>query len=88
MDRPLQTKFKVDDWIVVLNTGTSVGTYKSGCVPGDVSQIRRIDDKKGRADYKDPRHYGDNFNLRAESFRKATTEEVMEASIKNNYQIY
>ena len=81
--------FKVEDWIYITSIGSSVscrfketGERHYGASEGDVVQIKGIVPKYGNASESDPRYYGDNFNLRAKGFRKATPEEILEFKVK------
>jgi len=72
-----EDKFKVGDWVYIKNTDTSVSYSRYyGCEVGHVAQIEKIDFEFGNATAEDPRYYGNKFNVRGESLRKATAEEI------------
>lgn len=75
--------YDIGDWIFIEDNGSTVnseltdtGKEHYGAKKGDTVQIKGITFKDGMATIKDPRYYGDNFNLRAIGFRKATQEEI------------
>ena len=72
--------YKVNDWVVILNTGSSlrdsVRGFFSGAKVGDTVKIEKVLYMGGNASAEDPRYCGSNWNLRSEDFRPATEDEI------------
>lgn len=78
-----EDEYKIGDYVYINNTDSQIfGIIRKtekvhkGAKQGDVVKIEGITYEDGLANKEDPRYYGSNWNLRAESFRKATKEEI------------